>query len=131
MDVLVYRLLPRCHRLPAPPTSQGAAPGRCLVSDTQATEYTRELSDVELVGLAVDVQRRVDQLISQGAPMPMQEIENHHIIGLLEAFVGPEDSLRVKEWHLTWLDRKLDQAEAAMRVHLLRQLGEDDLPGFP
>ena len=98
-----------------------------------ANGYVRELSDLELFGLAVDVQRRVDLLMSQGAPVPLQEIENHHIIGLLECFVGPEESLRVKEWHLSWLDRKLDQAEAAMRVHFLNVLGDEaaDLPGFP
>jgi hypothetical protein len=100
--------------------------------DRAANEFERSLTDTELVGLAVDVQSRVDLLIQQGAPMPMQEIENHHIIGLLECFVGPDESLRVKEWHLSWLDRKLDQAEAAMRVHFLQALGDpSDLPGFP
>lgn len=100
--------------------------------EAEPTEYVRALNDGQLVGLALDVQRRVDGLIQQGAPMPMQEIENHHIIGLLECFVGREESLRVKEWHLSWLDRKLDQAEAAMRVHFLQALGDSsDLPGFP
>jgi hypothetical protein len=87
-----------------------------------ATEYERELSDTEVVALAVDVNRRIGTLLQQGAHMPMQEIENHHIIGLLEQFIGPDESMRVREWHLTWLDRKLDEAEAAVRVTMVQGL---------
>lgn len=102
--------------------------------DKEATEYVRTLDDTQLVGLALDVDRRTRALLAQGVPLPMQEIENHHIIGLLECFIGPEESMRVREYHLSWLDRRLDMAEAAVRMQLLNSgLFDDaaDLPEFP
>ncbi len=94
--------------------------------ETEATEYVRELDDKQLVGLAVDIGQRVSALQSQGLALPMAQIENHHLIGLLECFVGPAESLRVREYHLVWLDGKLDEIEAQMRMQVLA-----DLPGFP
>lgn len=90
-----------------------------FVEQTVHEHYERELSDAELVVLTTSVIARTSALLSQGANLPMQTIENHHVIGLLEALLGPEESLLVKEWHLTWLDRMLDQVEGAMRAHLL------------
>ena len=87
--------------------------------DAEATEYVRQLDNAQLVGLLLDVNQRTQRLLAQGANLPMQQIENHHLIGLLECFVGPEESLRVREWHLTWLDRKLDDVEAAIRMQML------------
>lgn len=87
--------------------------------DAEATEYVRELTDEQLVGLTVMVSQRVATLLGQGVPLPMQEIENHHLIGLLECFVGPEEAMRVREWHLSWLDRRLDAVEAGLRMQLL------------
>lgn len=100
------------------------------VKETEATEYERTLSDEQLVGFAVEIGGRVQALLQQGVPLPMQEIENHHLIGLLECFVGPEDSLRVREWHLNWLDNMLDQVEGQLRARMLTML-DADLPGFP
>jgi hypothetical protein len=100
----------------------------------EATEYVRELSDVELVGLAGDLQRRAIQLAQQGIEMPMQQLENHHIIGLLEMFIGPEDALRVREWHLTFVDRYFDMREGELRMRMLSVFDKADpadVPGFP
>ena len=49
----------------------------------------------------------------------MSLIENHHVLGLVESLVGPDVSLRVREWHLTWVDRQLDNVEAQLRTRLL------------
>lgn len=99
---------------PKPPTTEAG--------DIEATEYERQLDDAQLVGLALEVQGRVSALLSQGVNLPMQQIENHHLIGLLECFVGPDESLRVREWHLSWLDRKLDTIEATIRLGLMADL---------
>lgn len=85
----------------------------------EATEYERTLTDEQLVGLAADLQRRAMSIEQSGQPLPMQQLENHHLIGLLECFVGPEEALRVREWHLTFVDRYLDAVEAGMRMRLL------------
>jgi hypothetical protein len=37
----------------------------------------------------------------------------------LECLVGPEDSERVREWHLVWVEAQLDNVEAQMRARLL------------
>jgi hypothetical protein len=58
-------------------------------------------------------------VLSQGVPLPMAQIENHHLIGLLECFVGPDEALRVREWHLSWVDRQLDIVETQIRRQLL------------
>jgi hypothetical protein len=92
-------------------------------SDMEATEYLRKLDDKELVALAVHIQGRVSAMLAQGVPLPMQQIENHHLIGLLECFVGPEESLRVREWHLSWVDRQLDGVEATIRMRMIESLG--------
>lgn len=92
----------------------------------EATEYERQLTDEQLVGLAADLQRRAIALTSSGVDLPMQQLENHHIIGLLEQFIGPEESLRVREWHLTFVDRYFDMREAEMRMRMLSVL--DDVP---
>jgi hypothetical protein len=90
--------------------------------EVEATEYERELTDEQLVGLAVHVGTRVTVVsaaLAQLNPpqsLPMQQIENHHPIALLECFVGPEEALRVREFHLTWVDRMLDQVEAGLRM---------------
>jgi hypothetical protein len=96
----------------------------------EITEYQRTLSDEQLVGFSVEISRRVQSLLGQGVPLPMQEIENHHLIGLLDCLVGPEDSMRVREWHLSWLDEMLDQVEGQLRARALTVL-DPDLPGFP
>lgn len=90
--------------------------------DAEATEYVRELTDEQLVGLAVDLQCRAAALAQQGAPLPMAQLENHHLIGLLEQLVGREDALRVKEWHLMFVDRYFDQVEAELRMRMLSAL---------
>jgi hypothetical protein len=102
--------------------------------EAEATEYVRQLSDPELVGLAFDLQRRAATLAQAGVPLPMQQLENHHLIGLLSVLVGPEDALRVKEWHLSFVDRYFDQIEAEQRIRMLSVLDGQaaaDLPGFP
>jgi hypothetical protein len=95
--------------------------------DTEAVEYERTLTDEQLVGLSVTISQRVQALLGQGVPLPMQQIENHHLIGLLECFVGPEDSLRVREWHLNWVDRQLDAVEAQVRAQVLQTPGLEDM----
>jgi hypothetical protein len=86
------------------------------LTNVEATEYVRELSDEQLVGLTVEIGRRITSLNERKVLLPMQQIENHHLIGLLECFVGPEDALRVREWHLTWLDRYLDAVDTQERM---------------
>jgi hypothetical protein len=93
--------------------------------DTEAIEYVRELDDAQLVALAGHIGARVSALAAQGVALPMQQIENHHLIGLLECFVGPEESLRVREWHCVWLDQKLDAIEAQMRMQVFTSLNGD------
>lgn len=92
-------------------------------TEPEPTEYVRELSDDELVQLTVHLGMRVaavsEELAKIGQGLPMAQIENHHLIGLLECFVGPEEALRVREWHCTWLDRKLDAVEAGLRIQML------------
>ena len=90
--------------------------------EAEATEYVRTLTDAELVGLALDLQRRAAALAQSGYPLPMQQLENHHLIGLLEHLVGREDALRVKEWHMTFVDRYFDQIEAEQRMRMLSAL---------
>jgi hypothetical protein len=112
-----------------------------VVNETQAAEvtsaeYQRQLTDEQLVALGEHVSRRMQALLSQGVPLPVAQIENHHLIGLLEAMVGKAKSLRVREWHLSWVDRSLDDVEATMRAQMLAsgfldQVGDTDLPGFP
>jgi len=87
--------------------------------DSDPSAYTRTLDDAQLVALAANVNARVQAVLAQGVPLPMSQIETHHLLGLLEALVGPEDSLRVREWHLVWLDTQLDNVEAQMRARLL------------
>jgi hypothetical protein len=125
----------------------GASPdgerGRvAVVNETRPEEvgsadYSRTLDDAQLVALAQHVDRRTQAILAQGVPLPVSQIENHHLIGLLEAMVGKAKSLRVREWHLSWVDRMLDEVEATMRAQMLAsgfldQLGDSaDLPGFP
>lgn len=85
----------------------------------QATEYVRELTDEQLVALDTAVTARTILLMNQGVPVPLELIRSHHLIGLLEAVAGPEISLRVREWHLTWADRQFDKAEAQLRAQML------------
>lgn len=92
-----------------------------MVSEN-AANYRRELSDVELVQLGLDVDRRVLALASQGLAIPADQITSHLVIGLLEQIIGPEESLRVREWHLTWLDRQLDRAEGELRAAMIGNL---------
>jgi hypothetical protein len=125
----------------------GTAPGECggvavvnetttQEAETTSAEYVRQLDDAQLVELGEHVSRRMAALLSQGVPLPVAQIENHHLVGLLEAMVGKAKSLRVREWHFSWLDRQLDGVEATMRAQMLAsgildQLGDTDLPGFP
>jgi len=102
---------------PAPSTHRSSTTG-----ETEATAYERELTDEQLLALAGNIGARVSALLSQGVNLPMQQIENHHLIGLLECFVGPDESLRVREWHLSWLDNKLDAIEAQMRLSVVESL---------
>lgn len=104
--------------------------------DAGPNEYVRHLDDDELLLLSVDVTRRFQALVSQGVPLPVAQIENHHLLGLLEAMVGPELSMKVREWHLLWLDRQLDNVEAQVRTQLLSSgifdgAATEDVPGFP
>lgn len=94
-------------------------------TEIEATEYLRVLDDAQLVGLAGHIAARIGALLGQGVNLPMQQIENHHLIGLLECFVGPEESMRVREWHLSWLDNKLDAIEAQMRMQVFTSLNGD------
>lgn len=87
--------------------------------DAEASQHVRELSDTELAALTVDVYRRMAALDSQGIPIPLEQISNHYVVGLLEALVGPDEALRVREWHLTWMDKKFDMLEAALRMRML------------
>ena len=87
--------------------------------DIAPGEYERTLDNAQLVALAANIDARVQAILAQGVPLPMSQIENHHLLGLLEALIGPEESMRVREWHLTWLDRQLDNVEAQMRARLL------------
>jgi hypothetical protein len=102
--------------------------------DESSCDYERTLDDEQLIALAADADRRVKALLAQGVPLPMAQIESHHLIGLLENFIGRPRSLRVREWHLLWLERQLDNVEAEVRAHLISSGifdGADDLPGFP
>jgi hypothetical protein len=106
--------------------------GVSQTTEAEATEYERTLTDEQLVGFSVEISQRVQSILSQGVPLPMQEIENHHIIALLECFIGSEESLRVREFHLSWLDNMLDQVEGQLRARALTMLDHAaDLPGFP
>lgn len=89
------------------------------IRDIEATEYLRHLDDAKLVALSVHINERIQAIVGQGVPLPMAQIENHHLIGLLECFVGPEESMRVREWHLSWVDRQLDALEATLRMRML------------
>jgi hypothetical protein len=102
--------------------------------DAASFGYERQFDDEQLALLAADADRRVKALLAQGVPLPMSQIESHHLIGLLENFIGRDRSLGVREWHLVWLDRQLDNVEAEVRSHLISSGifdGADDLPGFP
>jgi len=88
--------------------------------DTEATEYARELDDAQLVALTGNIRARVEALAAQGVALPMAQIENHLLIGLLGCMVGTEESLRVREWHLSWMDRQLDHVESEVRTQLLK-----------
>lgn len=102
--------------------------------DADPNGYVRRLSDDDLAMLAAEVTRRFQALLAQGVPVPVAQIENHHLLGLLEAMCGPTLSLKVREWHLSWLDRQLDEVEAQVRSHLISSGifdGADDVPGFP
>lgn len=102
-----------------PPTRRGMAVVNERDLDADPNEYKRQLDDEQLATLAADVNRHTQALLAQGVPLPMPQIENHHVIGLLEMFIGRAKSLRVREWHLLWLARQLDEVEAQMRAHLL------------
>jgi len=81
-----------------------------------------QLSAAEVAALAVAVQERINVLIGQGVPLPLAQMETHYVIGLLEELLGAERSLKVKEWHLSWVDRQLDAVEAQMRIQMLTGL---------
>jgi hypothetical protein len=110
-----------------------------VVNDAKAavesSDYRRQLDDAQLVAFAAEVDRRTQALLAQGVPLPVAQIENHLLIGLLEQLVGRAKALRVREWHLTWVDRQLDEVEAVMRAQLLQSGlfggADPDLPGFP
>lgn len=87
-------------------------------------EYERELDDKQMVALAVDLARRGEALQSQGIFIDMVAIANHHLIGLLEFLVGEDEADRIKEWHLSFVDRHIDQQEARARAALLTRLDD-------
>lgn len=62
---------------------------------------------------------RVNRLLAQGVPLPLAQIENHYVVGLLEKLLGTEESTEVLDWHLEWVNDRLDQIEAQMRAQLL------------
>ncbi|HUO47997.1 MAG TPA: hypothetical protein VMU09_04105 [Acidimicrobiales bacterium] len=82
----------------------------------------REMTAAEVAGFALDVQSRINLLIQQGVLLPLGQMENHYVIGLLEELLGAQRSLRVKEWHLSWVDRQLDTVEAQVRMQSLANL---------
>lgn len=79
----------------------------------------RPLTAPEVAALALDVQTRCNNLTAQGVPLPTDQMEHHLIIGLLEELLGPDRSLKVKEWHLSWVDNQLDKVEASLRMGAL------------
>ena len=103
--------------------------------DADPNGYDRQLDDAQLADFATDINSRVQTLLGQGVPLPMSQIENHHLIGLIEVLVGRAKSLRVREWHLVWVDRQLDEVEGQMRAQLIKSGIFDnapaDVPGFP
>lgn len=87
-----------------------------------ACDYERELTNAELAALALDVDRRMIAVQQQGAVLPVSSIESHLVIGLIERLVGEDEALAVREWHLTWLDRQLDNLEAQIRQATIANL---------
>ena len=93
-----------------------------VVSDENPTGlygYVRQLDDDQLVVMGENVALRIQALLAQGIPIPMAQIENHHLLGLLESLAGAELANNVREWHLLWTDGQLDAIEAEMRLRLL------------
>lgn len=74
---------------------------------------------LEAATRALQTDDRTNALLSQGIPVPVTQIENHYIIGLLEKLLGPEETVEVLEWHLDWVNARYDQIEAEMRSRLL------------
>jgi hypothetical protein len=91
-------------------------------NDPISPTYARELTNAELAALALDVDRRMIAVQQQGAVLPLGSIENHLVIGLLERLLGEDEALTVREWHLTWLDRQLDNLEAQIRQATIANL---------
>ena len=89
----------------------------------EAVEYLRVLDEGELIAMSVHLDTRIKvlgaELARRGQSLPIDQIANHYVVGLLENICGPEQSMRVREWHCMWLDRILDKAEAAERLGAL------------
>ena len=66
----------------------------------------------------VDTDQRVNRLLAQGVPLPVAQIENHYIVGLLEKLLGADESAEVLDWHLDWVDARLDEIENQMRLQI-------------
>ena len=62
---------------------------------------------------------RINRLLSQGLPLPVAQIENHYMVGLLEKLLGADESAEVLDWHLDWVNERLDDIEAKMREQMI------------
>jgi hypothetical protein len=89
---------------------------------TASTEYVRTMSDDKLDAFAEEMNRRIGALLSQGVPLPISEINDHYIIGLLEIFLGEAESSRVREWHLLWTEEQIDTVETELRMRMIGML---------
>jgi hypothetical protein len=68
---------------------------------------------------ALGTDERTNRLLAQGIPVPLSQIENHYIVGLLEKILGAHRSAEVLDWHLDWVNERYDQIETQMREQLL------------
>jgi len=99
--------------------------------ELDGAEYVRVLDDAQLLALAGQIDSRISALVSQGVQLPLAAFENHHLTGLLEGIAGRDLALTIREWHLTWVDQVLDQAEAAVRTRLLESGVFEAVNGSP
>ena len=76
-------------------------------------------TQLEVASRSLQTDDRTNALLAQGIPVPVAQIENHYIVGLLEKLLGPEESTEVLDWHLEWVNERYDAIEAKMREQLL------------
>jgi len=80
---------------------------------------TDDMDRVKLHIRSTATDERTNRLLAQGVPVPLPQIENHLIVGLLEKLLGQDAADEVMEWHLDWVNERYDQIEAQMREQLL------------